>query len=95
MQKETDRQRGTANQRGYTYRWGKYSKWFLQQPGNEICKLRIDGRCKMVAECVDHIVPPVGPNDPLFWDPNNHQASCLVCNSIKGQRTLKGTEWEV
>ncbi len=90
-----DRKRGTANQRGYTYRWGKYSKWFLRQPGNQVCKLRLDKRCRLIAECVDHIVPPNGPNDPLFWDTKNHQASCLICNSIKGKREMLGSEWDV
>lgn len=89
-----DRQRGTAHQRGYTGRWNRYSKWFLKQPGNQICKLRIDGRCTLAAGCVDHI-KPVPPDDPLFWEPSNHQASCLVCNSIKGNREMQGTEWQV
>ena len=93
--RELESRRDTANQRGYTYRWGKYSKWFLQQPGNQICKLRLDQRCRMIAECVDHIVPPSGPDDPLFWDESNHQAACLICNSIKGKRTLKGDDWIV
>lgn len=94
-QKHFDKLRGTANERGYTYRWSKYSKWFLSQPGNQVCALRLDKRCKLVAECVDHIVPPSGPSDPLFWDEKNHQASCLICNSIKGGRTFRGSEWDV
>lgn len=93
--RELESRRGTANQRGYTYRWRKYSKWYLQQPGNQVCKLRLDQRCKMMAECVDHIVPPSGPDDPFFWDENNHQAACLICNSIKGRQTLKGDDWIV
>ena len=91
----SDRLRGTATQRGYTYRWNKYSKWFLRQPGNQICRLRLDRRCTRLAMCVDHITPPTGPGDPLFWDPDNHQASCLVCNSIKGRRAMRGSAWEV
>ena len=93
--RETDRRRGTAAERGYTYRWSKYSKWFLAQPGNELCRLRLDRRCRKIAECVDHIKPPAGPDDPLFWDPSNHQAACLVCNSIKGNREIRGSDWSV
>jgi 5-methylcytosine-specific restriction enzyme A len=94
-QRRYDERRGTAHERGYTYRWSKYSKWFLRQHGNQICKLRIDGRCTLAAGCVDHTVPPKGPSDPLFWDPDNHQASCVVCNSIKGKREIAGSEWEL
>jgi len=94
-QMEYDHQRGTASRRGYDGRWQKYSKWFLRQPGNQICKLRLDSGCTLVAKCVDHITPPAGPNDPLFWDPDNHQASCIHCNSVKGKRKIVGSEWEV
>jgi 5-methylcytosine-specific restriction enzyme A len=95
MLREYDKRRGTAQQRGYNYRWQKYSKAFLKQPGNQYCKLRIDGRCKLKAECVDHIEPPPDPRHPLFWDPSNHQSSCLPCNSIKGNKVIKGSEWEL
>ena len=88
--KEYDRRRGTANQRGYTYRWQKYSRHFLSRPDNVFCKLQLLG-CTNLAECVDHIVPPDGPDDPRFWDPANHQAACIHCNSVKGRRAQKGT----
>lgn len=88
--KEQDQQRGTAHQRGYSYRWQKYSKWFLDQPENVFCKLQLEG-CTNLAECVDHIDPPNGPNDPRFWDRNNHQAACLHCNSKKGRKVLIGS----
>ncbi len=88
--KEYDRRRGTANQRGYTYRWQKYSRHFLSRPDNVFCKLQLPG-CTNLADCVDHIVPPDGPDDPRFWDPANHQAACIHCNSKKGRRAQKGT----
>ncbi len=94
-QQYIDRQRGSANKRGYTYKWQKYAKWFLKQPGNQICRLKLSTSCSIVANCVDHIQPPSGPDDPLFWDDGNHQAACLHCNSVKGRRTLRGTGWEV
>lgn len=31
---------------------------------------------------VDHI-KPAGPNDPLFWEPTNHQALCHKHHSEK------------
>ena len=84
-----DRHSETAAERGYNYRWQKYSKWFLKQPENQFCKLQLPG-CTNIAECVDHIDPPNGIDDPRFWNTNNHQAACIHCNSVKGHKNLKG-----
>jgi len=35
------------------------------------------------AEHVDHIKPVDGPDDPGFWDAQNHQALCISCHSRK------------
>ena len=86
---EYDRRRGSSSQRGYTARWQRYSKRYLKQPDNVLCMLRLPG-CNVVAQCVDHIDPPDGPNDPRFWDSKNHQPACIHCNSVKGHRYLKG-----
>ena len=67
-----DKKRDNANQRGYTYRWSKYSKWFLSQPGNQICKLHLDDGCTIVADCEDHIEPVRGRDDPNFFRRENH-----------------------
>ncbi|KXG42866.1 HNH endonuclease [Tepidibacillus decaturensis] len=88
-QKRYDEHRGTAAQRGYDWRWQRYSKYFLKQPENAFCKLQFPG-CTRLAQCVDHIDPPDGQNDPRFWDTNNHQAACIHCNSVKGHRYIKG-----
>ena len=88
---QQDKRRGTAKQRGYDYRWSKYSKWFLSQPQNQLCKLHLDDGCAIVAQCVDHIKPHKGQSDPLFWSPANHQSACIHCNSVKGNKTIKGT----
>lgn len=89
--KQYDKERGTAAERGYNSRWRKYSHWFLKQPGNQLCALRLDDGCTYAAECPDHIDPPDGPDDPRFWDPNNHQPACIHCNSVKGRRKIVGT----
>ena len=89
-EKQWDKKRGTASQRGYGYRWAKYSKMFLSKPENQFCKLPIDERCAVVSQCVDHIDPPNGPEDPLFWDSRNHQPACIHCNSVKGHRKQVG-----
>ncbi|MBQ8129987.1 MAG: HNH endonuclease [Clostridia bacterium] len=85
-----DLRRGTAKARGYDSRWARYSKAFLAQPGHQLCALRIDEGCAIVAQCVDHIDPPDGPRDPRFWDPANHQPACIHCNSVKGHRLIVG-----
>lgn len=89
--RERDRRRGSARERGYSSRWDRYSKAFLARPENKICKLHLDDGCTILADCVDHIDPPDGPGDPRFWDKKNHQPACIHCNSVKGHRALKGT----
>lgn len=89
-QQQRDQRRGSANERGYTYRWQRYTKVFLANPENVFCKLQMPG-CTNISECVDHIDPPDGPDDPRFWDPHNHQGACIHCNSVKGHRKQAGT----
>jgi 5-methylcytosine-specific restriction enzyme A len=90
-----DKSRGNSTERGYTARWQRYSKWFLKQPGNQICKLHLNG-CTLIATCVDHIDPPNNKDDPRFWETSNHQASCIHCNSVKGHKKIKGEyEWNL
>ena len=88
--KEADRRRGSAGVRGYGWRWQKYSRAFLRRPENQFCSLRLPG-CTFIAQCVDHIDPPDGPDDPRFWDKNNHQPACIHCNSVKGHRKIIGS----
>jgi 5-methylcytosine-specific restriction protein A len=82
-EKEEDRRRGTARERGYTRPWDKYSKWYLKQPDNLFCR-----KCGALSECVDHI-KPCPPNSREFWDPANHQPLCIACNSAKGKKEIR------
>lgn len=86
----SEARRGSAAARGYNWRWAKYSRWYLQQPGHQLCALRLSPTCAVVAQCVDHIDPPDGPSDARFWDPANHQPACISCNSVKGHRCMIG-----
>ena len=90
MNARRDRRRGTAYERGYDRRWNAYSRWYLRQPGHQLCVLHLDTGCAVIAQCVDHIVPPAGRNDPLFWDSTNHQPACIHCNSVKNDRVIRG-----
>ena len=89
--RKTDDRRGSAAERGYDWRWAKYSKWYLAQAGHQLCSLRISPRCAIVAQCVDHIDPPDDKYDPRFWAADNFQPACLACNSLKGHRYMVGT----
>ena len=76
-----DHDRGTAKQRGYSARWAQYSKLYrIEHPLCVVCEAQ--GRVT-VSQHVDHIKPVTGPDDPLFWEPSNHQALCQSCHSIK------------
>ena len=90
LRKQQDFRRGSSRARGYTARWDRYSKWFLSLPQNQFCALHMDDRCAGIAQCVDHIDPPDGPDDPRFWDMDNHQPACIHCNSVKGHRYITG-----
>lgn len=92
LRKNHKSERKSSYQRGYDAKWQNYSKWFLRQPGHQLCALHLDDKCAIVAECVDHIMPPKDKHDPLFWDMRNHQPSCIHCNSVKGHRYIKGKE---
>lgn len=93
--KRLDARRGTAQERGYDYRWSQASKRHLA--AYPLCGDRGDhayvdgwrgecyGRRLTAAECTDHIRPPKGDR-VLFWDPRNWQSLCANCNRIKGIR---------
>jgi 5-methylcytosine-specific restriction protein A len=83
-----DKQRGNSARRGYDYQWSKKSKAFQSKPENQFCYIR-GPKCNGLVEMTEHIVPPTGPNDPLFNDPNNHGPSCIACNSWKGKRSIR------
>jgi 5-methylcytosine-specific restriction protein A len=67
--------RETATNRGYSWRWRKFSKLYLEK--HPLCVMcEVEGRIK-VAEVTDHITPHRG--DPrLMWDEGNLQALCKM-----------------
>ena len=76
-----DLRRGSAASRGYNYRWQKYVKYYINN--HPLCV-----KCKAPADTVDHIIPIKGQDDPLFWDPDNHQSLCIPCHSAKTMAEL-------
>ena len=83
--------RRNAAARGYDRRWARFRAWYLAQPEHQFCALHISPRCKGLAECIDHIVPLNGPDDPGRFDLDNLQPACLACNTAKGRRIIRGT----
>lgn len=78
-----DNERGTAASRGYDSRWQRYSKQYrLNNPLCVMCEK--EGRLTL-ADCVDHITPVNGPNDPLFYEVSNHQSLCNKCHNVKSE----------
>jgi 5-methylcytosine-specific restriction protein A len=72
-----------ANARGYTYRWQKESRLFLQL--NPLCvECERQGRVTE-ATCVDHVVPHRG-DQARFWDVSNWAPLCLHCHNAKSAR---------
>jgi len=72
--------RGTANSRGYNYKWQKARKAYLI--ANPLCVSCEAKNILTEATVVDHIVPHKG-NMRLFWDQSNWQPLCKSCHDKK------------
>ena len=80
-QRTYDKVRASSTKRGYGYRWQRYTQQFKRD--NPLClHCRRQGKVTPT-QCVDHVQPVDGPDDPLFWDASNHQPLCLACHSVK------------
>ncbi|GGX11217.1 HNH endonuclease [Pigmentiphaga litoralis] len=73
----------TANERGYTYKWQKASKAFLEE--HPLCRYCERAGFVTASQLVDHIVPHRG-DQSLFWRRSNWQALCRSCHSGEKQR---------
>jgi 5-methylcytosine-specific restriction protein A len=75
--------RPDSTERGYSYRWKKYSRERLAR--FPICAACEASDRSTLAACTDHIRPisDAGERDPLFWDADNHQSLCWPCHSRK------------
>lgn len=81
--RQRDRARGTRHERGYTNKWGAYSKarlarhpWCVGYPSGQHKPFTI------LADVTDHILS-ARAHPELFWDETNHQSLCLDCNRRK------------
>jgi 5-methylcytosine-specific restriction protein A len=79
-QRRQDDRRGSANERGYNYRWQKVRLAYLNR--HPLCA-ECERAGKIVpANVVDHIIPHKG-NQSLFWNVSNWQPLCKQCHDIK------------
>ena len=77
---------------GYDRKWRAYRESFLADLANLYCKgYPVKGSCLKTSTEVDHIVPVKGHQDPLFWEPTNHQGLCHDCHSRK---TVDDGRWK-
>ena len=83
-QQRADKNRGSSSQRGYDYKWQKYRIDYLKE--NPLCKDCLEEGRYVSSKEIDHVIPISGPEDHLFWDPNNHRALCKRHHSAKTMR---------
>src|SRR5688572_4946023 len=79
--------RPSAAARGYGHRWRLYRLQFLKE--HPLCVTCERENVLHPATDVDHIEPVTGPDDPLFWEPTNHQALCSPHHSAKTRRDVQ------
>jgi 5-methylcytosine-specific restriction protein A len=80
--KTRDQARPTAQQRGYTSaRWRRFRA--VQLETHPLCAWCLAAGRTMQADCVDHITPVTGPDDPTFLRFECVQSLCSSCHSLK------------
>ena len=70
---ESDAQRGTAHERGYSAAWQRARAGFLRS--HPLCMECTKDGSVGLATVVDHVVPHKG-DTALFWDSDNWQGLC-------------------
>lgn len=68
----------------YPWRWRKYSQAYRKT--HPYCRPCEQAGRVTLSYAVDHIIPVSGPDDPRFWEPENHQPICHSCHSTKTNR---------
>lgn len=81
LRKQQDENRPNSAQRGYGGRWQRYRAIYLKE--HPLCVECYKKGDITPASEIDHIQPISHKNDPLFWNPTNHQALCKSCHSRK------------
>lgn len=69
-----DAQRGTAQQRGYNYKWQQARLAYLRK--HPLCVMCAKEGYVVIADVVDHVEPHRG-NMKIFWDSSRWQGLCF------------------
>lgn len=78
--RKREQARGSAAARGYGRKWQGYRKRFLAK--HPLCEPHLAMGQVVPATVVDHKKPHKG-DLRLFWDPENHRASCKPCHDAR------------
>ena len=78
--KAYDKERGSAQDRGYDAKWNRFAAAYRKS--NPLCVMCEKVGVYTLAQCVDHIIPHKG-NMELFWDTDNVQGLCTKCHTTK------------
>jgi len=85
-QRRQDRERGSAQSRGYDSKWQKAREAFLRAHPLCQCPDCDEGRKRLTAATVvDHKIPHRG-DIALFWDRTNWQSMSKTCHDRKTAR---------
>lgn len=92
--RKSDRNRGTAHERGYNSEWQKASKNYLKE--HPLCFYCLKNETVTAASVVDHFVPhklfdakksgdtkKTQKAQKLFWDRANWRSACKPCHDRK------------
>lgn len=79
-QKQKDKLRGNANERGYSSQWRKARLGYLAK--HPLCVICQDNGRIVAGNVVDHVIPHKGEKS-LFWDSANWQTLCKPCHDRK------------
>ncbi len=78
---------GTANERGYNYKWQQARIKFLRE--HPFCAHCWENGLSVPSTVVDHIIPHRG-DQRLFWDQKNWNSLCALCHNSWKQALEKG-----
>lgn len=70
-----------SHYKGYNHKWRRYRARYLRV--NPLCNRCGSFGKTSLATVVDHIKPCDNDNDPLFYEPTNHQPLCRDCHAWK------------